>query len=109
MHKELVNLAQTRNVRKVDYKEVNTDVSDTLEDDMKEARNQEDRNQMSVGVIMRLRKERMTIVHQLQSTVRVRSDKRMHCVSTNQSCTLWQRTKMFSRKFRNRMQHYRRH
>ena len=42
VHKELVNLAQTPNARKVDYKEVNSDVSDTSEDDMKEARNRED-------------------------------------------------------------------
>ena len=104
VHKELIALAQTRNTRKVNYKEVNSDVSYMLEDDIKEARTQEDQEQMSVGVIMRLRKEKMTMVHQLQSTVRVRSDKRMHPVSTKQNFT-----KMFSRKFRNRMQDYRRH
>ena len=42
VYKELINLAQTRNARKINYKEINSDVSDTLEDDMKEAGTQED-------------------------------------------------------------------
>ena len=37
VHKQLINLAQTRNARKVNYKDINLDVSDTSEDDMKEA------------------------------------------------------------------------
>ena len=42
VHKELINLAQTHNARKVNYKEVNSDVSDTSKDDMKVAGTQED-------------------------------------------------------------------
>ena len=42
VHKELINLAQTCNARKINYKEVNSDNSDTSEDDMKEAGTQED-------------------------------------------------------------------
>ena len=33
---------------------------------------------MFSGVMMRLTKERMAMVYQLQSTVRIRNDKRLH-------------------------------
>ena len=42
VHKELINLAQMCNAKKVNYKEVNSDVSDTSDDDMKVGRTQED-------------------------------------------------------------------